>query len=279
MFRVLLSLIFAFSFASVSACQSKRTDGPGKQTNTAPANAAANASNSAGEQKVTITSPDGVILVGSFYPAGNPHAKGLLLLHQWQSDRHSFDNLAKQLHAKGFAVLSIDGRGFGESTRAVDGTTVTAERTDAAVKAMLGDVDAGFEFLAKQPNVDAWRIGIVGASYGSSLALIYAADHPRVGAVALLSPGMNYFGNMPTEPAVKKYGYRPMLFLAAEDDKESADAVRKLDPMGQDKFLYPRRIYPTGGHGTALLTVGAGAELETFFNTVLDLAGTQLIKP
>jgi len=274
--KIILTLTLALSFAAVSACRSNKTETPNKQAKAASANSAPTGPNPSSEQKVTINSPDGVRLVGTFYPAGNPHAKALLLLHQWQSDRHSYDDFAKQMQGKGFAILSIDGRGFGESTRAADGMTVPAERTDAAVKAMLGDVGAAFDFLAKQQNVDAWRIGIVGASYGSSVALIYAADHPNVGAVALLSPGLNYFGNMPTEPAVKKYGDRPMLFLAADDDKESADAVRKLDPMGQDQFRYSQKIYTTGGHGTALLNVGAGEELESFFTRVLDLAGTHL---
>src|SRR5205085_3046220 len=112
-------------------------------------------------------------------------------------------------------VLAIDGRGFGESTAKTDGKTVTAGRTDTDVKTMLGDVGAAFDFLAKQKNVNPNRIGVVGASYGSSLALIYAADNPKVAAVALLSPGLNYFGNMQTEPAIKKYGDRPLELIAA----------------------------------------------------------------
>jgi pimeloyl-ACP methyl ester carboxylesterase len=152
----------------------------------------------------------------------------LLLLHQWQSDRHSYDEFAKRMQANGFTVLSIDGRGFGESTKKADGTNVTAGRSDADVKAMLGDVGAAIDFLKKQKNVDASKIGIVGASYGSSLAIIYAADHPDVKAVALLSPGLNYFGNMPIGPAVEKYNENDLLLIAADDDKESADAVRKL---------------------------------------------------
>src|SRR5207249_1163508 len=112
---------------------------------------------------------------------------------------------AKRMQARGFAVLSIDGRGFGESTKRVDRSTVSAGRTDADVKAMLGDVGAACEFLSKQQNVDAGRVGIVGASYGSSLAIIYAADHQNVAAVALLSPGLNYFGNMETEPPANRF--------------------------------------------------------------------------
>jgi len=275
MVKVILSLTLALLIAAVSACQGNKTELSNKQANTTPANTAATAANSAGEQKVTINSPDGLKLVGTFYPPDNPHAKALLLLHQWQSDRHSYDDFAKQMQVKGFAVLSIDGRGFGESTRTADGMTVPPERTDSAIKAMLGDVGAAFEFLTKQKNVDASRVGIVGASYGSSLAIIYAADNPYVGAVALLSPGLNYFGNIPTDPAIKNYGDRPLLFIAADDDKESADAVRKLDPMGQDQFKHPQKIYTTGGHGTALLAVGAGDVLESFFTSAFDLANKQ----
>lgn len=181
------------------------------------------------------------------------------------------------MQARGVTVLEIDGRGFGESTKRADGSTVTPGRTDADVKAMLGDVNVAFEYLSQHENVNSNRVGIVGASYGSSLALMYAADNPKVAAVALLSPGLNYFGNMPMEPAVKKYGERrPLLFIAAEDDKESADAVRKLDPIAVDRPLFPERIFDTGGHGTALLKVGAAEEMAGFFAGALDLSNRHL---
>jgi len=210
---------------------------------------------------VNIRSADGVILVGTFLPASQPTSPALLLLHQWESDRHSYDDFARRMQAKGFSVLAVDGRGFGESTKSADGKTVQAERTAAAVQSMLGDVDAAMKFLADQPNVDRSKIGIVGASYGSSLALIYAADHPNIASVALLSPGLNYFGNMPTEPAIKKYGDRPMFLVAAEDDKESADAVNKLLSAGNNTG-YGANIYPSGGHGTALFKLKFPGDLE-----------------
>ena len=221
---------------------------------------------SSGEtQNVSIDSADGVKLAGSFYPAPTSNSPGLLLLHQWQSDRHSYDDFAKRMQAKGFNVLSIDGRGFGESAKKADGTTVEAGRTDADVKAMLGDVSAAFDFLSKQKNVAPAKIGIVGASYGSSLAIIYSAGNPKVAAVALLSPGLNYFGNMPIEPAIKKYGDRPLYMIAAEDDKESADSVRKLAAAGNNS-RYGEKIYASGGHGTALFKVGLADDLEQFLS-------------
>ena len=238
-----------------------------------PAASVANPSSS-DAQTVKIESADKALLIGTFLEAEKTNSPALLLLHQWQSDRHSYDDFAKRMQAKGFNVLSIDGRGFGESKKTADGKPIAPVRTDAAVKAMLGDVDAAFSFLAKQKNVDPAKIGIVGASYGSSLALIYAADHPKVAAVALLSPGLNYFGNMPTEPAVKKYGDRPLFLVAAEDDKESADCVRQLADVDKHARMM---VYPSGGHGTALFDVPASNGHPVLFTALYDFFDQILI--
>ncbi|HTH51688.1 MAG TPA: alpha/beta fold hydrolase [Pyrinomonadaceae bacterium] len=216
---------------------------------------------------VQIASTDGTPIYGSMYAAKNANSPAVLLLHQWMSDRHSFDEFADHVHDRGFAVLSIDGRGFGESNRRSDGSKLDPGRTDADVKAMLGDVDVAFSYLSQQPNVDPKKVGILGASYGSSLALIYAADHPQVGAVAMLSPGLNYFGSMQTEPAVKKYGERPLLMFAAADDKESADAARKL---GDADPKATTRVYSSGGHGIALFALGIAEPLAKFFKDSLQ---------
>lgn len=220
---------------------------------------------------VSIDSEGGVKIAGTMYPAANSSSPAVLMLHQWMSDRHSYDDLAKRMQAKGFAVLTIDGRGFGESTKAADGSAIAPSRSNEAVTAMKADVNAAFEFLSKQDNVSPTRIGIVGASYGSSLALISAADNEKVKAVALLSPGVNYFGNMPVEPAIRKYGNRSLLLVAAEDDKQSANSVRKLKEAGASE-RHEVKIYPKGGHGTGLFAAKVGLEdlLEEFFTRGLD---------
>lgn len=269
-------LVFGLSMIILAGCGGVSSNNDSRSENATPnANAITNATPvvktnvneiDAEPLKATFDSPEGVVLVGSFY--GSPTAKSpaVILLHQWQSDRHSYDDLAKQLQDDGFNVLSFDGRGFGESVKTKDGKAVPVSRSDDAVKGMLGDVGAAYDFLKKQSNVDVEKIGIVGASYGSSLALIYAADHPEIKAVALLSPGLNYFGNMPTKPAVEKYGDRPLLLVAAEDDAESASSVRALKAAGSDATEI--KIYEKGGHGTGIFSAKVGLEeaLETFLS-------------
>jgi pimeloyl-ACP methyl ester carboxylesterase len=216
-------------------------------------------------QNVSINPSDGVVLAASLYGSDKPNSPALLLLHQWESDRHSWDDFAKQLQSDGFIVLAIDGRGFGESTKKTDGSTVAEGRTEADVKGMLGDVDAAFNYLSKQNNVDPSRIGIIGASYGSSLALIYAADHPNVAMVALLSPGLNYFGNMQTEPAMTNYKDRPSFLAAAKDDPDSFNAVTRLAELTSEPNRAMAVSVDKGGHGTALLKVdGVRKPLEAF---------------
>jgi dienelactone hydrolase len=268
---VSLGIVFAL------ACQSNEISKPVSPTISPASNTTADPNQTiktSEPQRVSIESPDKTIIVGSFYESPKPNSSAILLLHQWQSDRHSFDDFAKRMQAKGFNVLAIDGRGFGESVKTADGKAVGPERADAAVKAMLGDVGAAIEYLAKAKSVDPDRIGIVGASYGSSLAVIYAADHPNIKSVALLSPGLNYFGNMQTEPAVEKYGNRPLFAVAAVDDSVSADAVTKLGsakgpPSGGIKSHFA--VVMGGEHGTSLLNSDAQVEkdLEDFLTATL----------
>ncbi len=264
------TILFGLLILTVLSCRSQtNSNSPNKIS---PNNLTTDA-NAANQIKSEISAPrdikfesaDKVEIVGTFYESPKANSHAVLLLHQFGSNRQSFDEFAKRLQKEGFGVLAIDGRGFGESVKNTDGKSVEAQRTAEGVKGMEADVSNAFDFLAKQKNVDVEKMGIVGASYGSSLALIYAAKNPKVKTVALLSPGINYFDNLPTLPAIKTYGDRPLLLVAAEDDKESADSVRKLKEVGaNDK--YEVKIYPKGGHGTNIFDANVGLQdlLEQF---------------
>jgi dienelactone hydrolase len=280
----LIKVIMRSFFVSIVLFAALTAFGCTKKTVLGPMNAVAPATPAANQniaktptpgditpKTLSIDSAGGVKIAGTFYPASGQSSPAILMLHQWMSDRHSYDDLAKRMQAKGFAVLTIDGRGFGESVKAANGSAIAPSKSDEMVAGMKADVNAAFEFLSKQDNVSPTRIGIVGASYGSSLALICAADNEKVKAVALLSPGVNYFGNMPTEPAVRKYGNRSLLLVAAEDDKESADSVTKLKAAGASE-RHEVKIYKKGGHGTGLFAAGVGLEdlLEEFFTRSLS---------
>src|SRR5690242_3965299 len=62
----------------------------------------------------TITAPDGTKLAATYY-AGDEPGPGILLLHQCNKDRSSWNALAERLSRGGFHVLTMDYRGYGES--------------------------------------------------------------------------------------------------------------------------------------------------------------------
>jgi dienelactone hydrolase len=210
-------------------------------------------------QEVSFTTEDGVMIAGDLYLPETTPAPAVLALHQWDSDRAAYRDFARSLREAGFVVLAIDGRGFGGSKQGADGAV-------APSRDIRNDVDAAVDYLEAQPAVDALRIGVMGASYGASNALIYAAEHPdKVRSAALLSVGLAYDPSIPTEPAMKKYGDRPLLLVAARDDAASAGDTETL---GAGKGARHRvKVYDAGGHGTALLApaVGGSELVKDFF--------------
>ena len=263
-----------FLLLIIFGCQSQTvSNSPDKSNSNIPSNNAiqSNAQTKNSEpQTIKFESAEKVEIVGTFYESAKVNSPAVLLLHQFGSNRKSYDQLARLLQAKGFGVLAIDGRGFGESVKTTDGAKVGTDRGDETVRGMKADVDNAFLFLTKQKNVDAARVGIAGASYGSSLAMIYGAENKSVKAIVLLSPGLNYFGNLPIEAAVKNYGDRNLLLVAAEDDKESAGTVRKLKSENANG-KYETKIYDKGGHGTGIFDAKVGLEdlLEQFLTKSL----------
>ncbi len=78
-----------------------------------------------GPQQVEFVTADRVELKGFFYPGSNGrNSPTVLLLHAIGEDckKAEWVNLAKALHAKGYAVLRFDFRGHGDSTTVKPGT-------------------------------------------------------------------------------------------------------------------------------------------------------------
>src|ERR1700735_2453878 len=103
---------------------------------------------------VDLKSTDGTLLQATFFPAANP-GPGVLLFHQSNRTRASWDDVARQLAAAGINALTIDERGFGESS----GEKEAREQYHDA------DLDSAFEFLISHPGVQRDAIGAAGAGW------------------------------------------------------------------------------------------------------------------
>jgi tetratricopeptide (TPR) repeat protein len=164
---------------------------------------------------VDLKAADGTILRATYFAAAKP-GPGVLLLHQSNRTRDSWDGVARQLAAAGINTLTLDMRGFGES-----GGTPNTKLTDeerAKVRAMRpGDVDTAFQYLVSQPGVKRDVIGVGGAGeFGVGRSVEVARQHSaEVKSLVLLSgetlqDGLQF---------LRQSSQLPGLFVVDDDDE------------------------------------------------------------
>ncbi len=200
-----------------------------------------------GGEKVSFNTSDNVVIAGTLWNAG-AGKPAVICLHQWRSDRSSFTALAQKLSGAGITVLAIDARGYGDSKKNTAGEEVRPDRD------IQKDIQAALTYLKGAASPKSF--GLIGASYGSSNAVIFAAGSKDITALALLSPGMNYFNVLPTEGPVQKLGSKKVVAFASSEDVRSVEAVKRYAELLGSNIT--TKIYDNIGHGTDML----GAEKE-----------------
>lgn len=216
-----------------------------------------------GAQAVSIIAADRTDIAGWYWPAvmapRQKLAPGVLLLHMRGRDKTSWGSLPQTLRDEGYSVLAIDLRGHGETVNAQGVRLPLESLSDADYQAMLLDVEAAVLWLRQQPGVDSERSGIIGASIGASLGVLYAAQDRKVRTVVCLSPGLGYRGLQPL-PALTAYDKRPLYLIAARGDRESysaAEALRDSATLAKPASL---RGFDGSEHGTELLRAHPGLD-------------------
>src|SRR6267154_87071 len=165
-------------------------------------------------QVVDLKAADGTILKASYFAAAKP-GPGVLLLHQSNRTRDSWDGVAPQLAVAGINTLTLDMRGFGESGGPY---TKLTDAEKAKVSAMWpGDVDTAFQYLVSQPGVKRDVIGAGGAGwFGVLHSIEVARQHSaEVKSLVLLSgetlqDGLQF---------LRQASQLPGLFVVADDDE------------------------------------------------------------
>jgi uncharacterized protein len=107
---------------------------------------------------------------------------GLVILQGSSSNlRREYRFYADHFARAGFAVLTFDKRGNGEST---------GDYGAATYETLAGDAAAAVEFLRTQSGVDPERVGVWGQSQGAFIAPLVAARVPALRfVVAISAPG------------------------------------------------------------------------------------------
>ena len=202
---------------------------------------------------------------------------GVVVVHGAGSRKENHVDFAALATANGWAALTFDLPGHGESEPAFTGSA-------------LDGVTAMVDLLAVQPEVDPTRVALRGSSLGGFLAICAAAATPEIaGVIAICPPSGNHLAQgvrqgrfemrigdpidleawllaQDVGGAVERFAGRPLILMHAEGD------IRV--PSGHSEELYeragePRKlvIAPGGAH----TTVQHDAELQSYALRWLEL--------
>lgn len=232
---------------------------------------------------VELKSSDGTPLRATYFAAAKP-GPGVLLLHQSNRDRKSWDGEAAQFAAAGFNTLTLDLRGFGESGG-----------THSDFKRMPEDVDSALKFLMSQPGVDPQVVGLGGAGWlGVTYSVEAARRHPKeVKSLVLMSGETGRDGLQFLHQASQL----PELFVFSDEDEypPTQDAMKLLYVTASSptkKLVHysaaedapwlwyetsdAARVPAHGGHGTDMFQVHpelSGIIVQWFLTTLIKTPG------
>jgi len=193
---------------------------------------------------VDLAASDGTKLKATYF-AASKLGPGVILLHQCNQQRHSWDQVAAHLAASGIHVLTVDYRGFGESGGTPVKDLPPADFGKVMQEKWPGDIDVAFAYLQAQPGVSHTIAGAGGASCGVNQSIQLARRHPEVQTLVLLSGNTTRDGR----EFLSKSQKLPGLFSAADDDGGAVEVMQWLYSLSSNpgsKFVQ----YQTGGHGT-----------------------------
>jgi carboxymethylenebutenolidase len=110
-----------------------------------------------------------------------PHP-AVIMIHEWWGLKPEIVGKAEALAQEGYVVIAPDtfrGSTTGWIPRAIyQVTTTPAEQVD-------GDLEAVFDWLSAQPDVQADRIAIMGFCYGGGASLRYSLSNDQLAATAV----------------------------------------------------------------------------------------------
>jgi dienelactone hydrolase len=127
---------------------------------------------------------------------------------------------------------------------AAHGLSVFMPRYSEAPDPMRAARDA-IATVARDPDVDAEQIGLMGFSRGAHMALLVAQAEPRVRAL------VDYYGWLNGDEAAKLERMPPTLILHGERDRDvEVERAHELERLFTAKRVpFEMHLYPKEGHG------------------------------
>ena len=140
-----------------------------------------------GPTNVTYAAPDGTTLKGYLaLPDGTSPRPAVILIHEWWGLNQDIVARADALAKEGFVVLAPDGfRG----RVAANASAAQKQTSETPAAQIAGDLDAAFQFLARNPRVIPGKVASWGFCFGGSQSQRLATRQPALAAAVVFYGG------------------------------------------------------------------------------------------
>lgn len=204
-------------------------------------------------EAVSLTTEDNVTLSATLFGQGQ---LAVILAHQGTegTDQTSWQPFARLLAEHGYAALTLDFRGRGQSKGYLQASQ------------LIKDVNAAMQFLQERGYQ---RIVCMGASMGGTACLRAALDHDLAGLVVIASPLSSGAPTAVTPAELSKLTL-PKLYVCTENDRYSfviSQTQQMFDLSSDPKQL---KFFPGRVHGTELFDTEYGDEFRQLLSDFVE---------
>ena len=175
-------------------------------------------------------------------PKGTGKYPGVLVIQEIGGLVENIKDISRRLASEGYVALAVDLFDGKTVANLEDGRSI---REKISEDMMLNDINAGFEYLKRLPNVKQDRIGSVGYCMGGGLSLKLACVNKDLAAAVV------FYGRNPSPIDLIKNINCPILGNYAGEDKGITEADVNLlrDTLKKYGKTYDIKIYPGAPHG------------------------------
>lgn len=196
------------------------------------------------EERIEFDSPKGGRVAGLLLrPIGVEKPPVVLFLHGLGGKKEDSRLMAPLLGSRGYAVFGLDAALHGE--RKVPEEDIMSPRGrvmyDGFIQTVV-DYRRAMDYLESRDDVDASRIGLIGASMGAIMGSIVAAVDKRVDAALLVVGGGDWLGivQTSTHPAAER-------LRKALDGAQLQEVIERIDPVNYVGHISPRPVWMVNG--------------------------------
>ena len=153
----------------------------------------------------------------------------VLLLHGYGEDRKVWESLKAKFVAQGWAVMSLDLRGHGDSKIKNQRPITASPEWRSSSHDFAQDIDPALDWLKQQPRLDSKKIVIVGYDIGANLALVSSGKFSEVRSVVAIKPVLKEA----LEMAGSAQDFRPRSVLVIAEDAAEGNQIKQYakDPF------------------------------------------------